>query len=415
MPINEIKTVAFIGAGTMGCFNSLLAGIGGYDAILYDIAPDMFQLTEMIQEIIGADLVQKHLFTATQVAEGRKHIHCETDLNKTIADADLVSESVPENLELKQTVHRQLDALCPPHAIITTNTSGILISEIEEVVLRGEQFAALHFHLGSTLVDILGGPRTSSLTIDILYRFVKSIYCAPHVNRKENIGYVYNAIAPGMIQVAATMVIQHKERVEDVDRAWMINSGDAFGPFGLMDLLGINVFYDGAQCLSRYPVKQKMTEVTMNLLQPYVDKGEFGIRVGKGFYNYPDPVFQKPEFLKPDPMDDARYQTMVNGIIIQALLVVIDDVADAAEVDRVWMLARQTDAGPFGWLDDKGLDHFLKEIKYPVYAGIHPTERMDEIIEFLSPFLVRSELGRQSGKGFYSYPDPLFRQPGFLI
>ncbi len=145
MPINEIKTVTFIGSGTMGCYNSLLSGIGGYDAVLFDVSDERLQLSEITQEVIGASLVEKDIFTAEQVAEGRKHIRLETDPVRAVENADLLSESVPEKLELKRSVHQQFDTLCPPHTIMTTNTSGLLVSEIEDVVQRGNRFAAMLF------------------------------------------------------------------------------------------------------------------------------------------------------------------------------------------------------------------------------------------------------------------------------
>ena len=384
MQIDEIKTVFLVGAGTMGCFNSLLTGIGGYDTVLFDVSEETLQLTGLTQEVIGAALVDQNIFTAAQVAEGRKHIRLETDPAVAAENADLLSESVPEKLEVKRAVHQQFDALCPPHTIMTTNTSSILISEIEDVVQRGDRFAAMHFHLLSTPVDLLGGPRTTTQTIDILYRFVKSLNCSPYINRKENIGYVYNAIFSGMTQAIAGMVIQNDERIEDVDRAWMINSKEQIGPFGLIDLVGINVYYDGVLNLSRYPHKQKMAEQMQKLLKPYVDRGELGMKTGKGIYTYPDTAYQNPEFLIADQQDNDRYQAMVNSIICHSLLVVIDDIVPAEEIDRVWMEVHHSEAGPFGWLDDKGIDCFLSEIKNPVYNGIYPTDRFEEIVAYLN-------------------------------
>ncbi|MBU2644155.1 hypothetical protein KKI24_05560 [bacterium] len=412
--MNEIKTVGFIGAGTMGCFNSLLTGIGGYEAILFDVSEETLLLTEITQEIIGGALVDRKMFTAAQIAEGRRHIHLERDPARAVAHADLLSESVPEKLDLKRSVHRQFDALCPPHTIMTTNTSGIPVSEIEDAVQRGDRFAAMHFHLGSPLVDIVGGPRTGGQTMDILTRFVKSIHCYPHINRKENPGYIYNAVSTGMTKVIVPMVVQYQERVEDIDRAWMLNSGEGAGPFGAMDLLGINVYYDGTLNAMRNPGKRKLFEGMLTILQPLVERGELGMKTGKGFYTYPEPAYQKPEFLKPDPQDNDRYQTMINGIILEALMVVSQDIATVEEVDRIWMLARYSEAGPFGWLDAKGIDCFLSEIKTPSYGQIHPMEQISTSEALLNPFLERSELGVKSGKGFYSYPDPLFRNPIFL-
>jgi enoyl-CoA hydratase/3-hydroxyacyl-CoA dehydrogenase len=400
MQINEIKTVCFVGAGTMGCFNSLLAGIGGYEAVLFDISEEMLQSNEIRQEIMGAGLVEQNIFTAAQVIEGRKRIRLESDPAKAVENADLLSESVPEILELKRSVHKQFDGLCPAHTIMTTNTSNMLVSEIEEGIKRGDRFAAMHFHLASTLVDIIGGTRTSRQTIDILSRFVKSINCIPYINKKENAGYVFNAVLRGMMDTALALVVQHKECIWDVDRAWMICGKKGVGPFGILDMVGVNVCYDGTLNTLRYPEKRELAEKMLKLLHPFIQKGDLGMKTGKGFYSYPDAAYQQPDFLKPDQNDANRYQAMVNGTIIQALLMVMDNVASFEDVDRTWMLATNLKTGPFGWLDDKGIDSFLSEIKNPVYDGIYPTDRMDDIVAFLSPFMGQSELGIKSGQGF---------------
>jgi len=383
MTIKEIKHVSFIGAGTMGCFNSLLAGMAGYDVTLFDISEEVLQLTEIVQEIIGAGLVEQNLFTAVEVLEGRRRIRLETNAARAVENADLLSESVPEKVELKRSVHAQFDELCPAHTIMTTNTSGILLSEIEDAVKRGDRFAAMHFHLNSTLVDVLGGPRTTGQTIDILSRFVKSMKCYPHINRKENAGYVYNAISMGMMQAIVQLVMKNKVSIEDVDRAWMIHSGEEIGPFGIMDLLGLNVVYDGSLSIARYPARREQGERMVTFLQPYMDRGESGMRTGKGLYTYPEPAYGKPGFRKPDPQDNDRFQAIINGLIIQALLLVIDEMASVEEVDRVWRLARQADTGPFNWLDDKGTNRFLAEISNPIFEGVYPTNRLDEVIAFL--------------------------------
>lgn len=117
-----------------------------------------------------------------------------TDPEETARGIDLFSESVLEQLELKRETHGKFDQLLPAYAIMTTNTSTLLLSDIESAVKRGDKFAAMHFHQPSLLVDIVAGPRTSSITIDIVKRFVKSQGQVYVVLKKERGGYLHNAM-----------------------------------------------------------------------------------------------------------------------------------------------------------------------------------------------------------------------------
>lgn len=415
MTIKEIRSVTFVGAGTMGCFNSLLAGIGGYDVTLFDVSEDTLALTEIVQEIIGNTLVQQNRATPAEVAAGRNRIHKETDPVRAAETADLLSESVPERLDLKRSVHRQFDELCPERTIMTTNTSGIPVSEIEDAVVRGERFAAMHYHLGSPLVDLLGGPRTSGQTIEILDRYVKSINCVPFINKKENIGYVYNAILPGMLKAALVMHQDYGVAVEDIDRAWMLHHQAEAGPFGVMDLVGINVYYDGSLESGRHPQRKEIGRRTQAFLQPYIEAGELGMKTGKGIYTYPEAAYYHPDFRIAQPRDNERYQVIIDSMITWALQLVTDGVATPEEIDRVWMLATASPSGPFGWLDAKGIDTFLSEIQNPIFEGIFFAGQLNDILSILSPYLDRNELGVKSGRGIYEYPDPLFSRPEFLM
>jgi enoyl-CoA hydratase/3-hydroxyacyl-CoA dehydrogenase len=284
--IDEINKVVFIGAGTMGCFNALFAGISGYEAILFDISDEMLQWAGYRLDKIGEFLAEKNLFTNAQIGAGRNHIHLESDPGKAVENADLLSESVPETLELKRSVHQQFDGLCPSHTILTTNTSNLLVSKIEDAVERGDRFAAMHFHLGSLFVDLVKGPRTSTKTMDILNRFVKSMTCIPHVHKKESAGYVYNAIMMGQSTACWSMAVDHKQRIEDLDRAWMIFNKEKIGPFGIMDFLGLDLYFDGNKGLLEDPERRELAQRTLDFLQTFMDKGELGIKTEKGFYTY---------------------------------------------------------------------------------------------------------------------------------
>lgn len=374
MTIEEIKTVCYVGAGTMGCANSLVAAVSGYDVVMYDVSPEGLARVAATQAEMGAYLVATGYCTADELAASAGRIRCESDLAKAVLDADLVSESVIEELSIKRQVHGELDSLCPARTIITTNTSGMLVSEIEDSVKRGDRFAALHSHLGSPLVDIVGGPRTSATTIDILQRYVLSVKNVPLVLHKENRGYVLNALIGPVVSTAMLLVIEGIASMEDVDSAWMKYQGAPMGPFGMMDLFGLNVVYDGWQHRNPDPVADVVRPKILALLESHLKNGELGSKSGKGFYSYPNPAYEQAGFINDKTDVSMPHYAMTAVLIGNAILLVSNDIAESDEIDRAWTVGMTLDTGPFTMLGKIGRDAFL-----PLLGGAAAFFTVDEM------------------------------------
>ena len=414
MPINEIKTVCYVGAGTMGCVNSLVAAVSGYNTMLYDVAPDNLNQVPQRHQEIAAFMVGSGYCTPEAVSEALDRITLSSELAQATAAADLVSESVFERLDLKRNVHQKLDVMCPPRTILTTNTSALLVSDIEVAVQRGDRFAALHSHLGSLLIDIVGGPRTSPDTIDILKRYVLSLGGIPMILKKEHPGYVFNAMVGPLNAMAMILVIKDHASWEDVDRAWMIYRQAPMGPFAVMDLVGLNVIFDSLQQVSADPGIEELKTQLIPFVAPFIEKGDLGAKTGQGFYTYPDPAFQQSNFLEGTADVSALYHAMIAALIQSAVLIAMNDVADPEDIDRAWMAATYLDIGPFGILDQIGLDEFLVILKNQVEQGLLFPENALQAEGYLQQYVARGELGEKSGHGFYTYPDPAYRKPDFL-
>ena len=415
MRISQIKKVCFVGAGTMGCYNSLLAGIAGYDTVVYDISEEALKRVPQGQAAIGNFLMAIGTFDAKRVTQGRSRIRFETDSRVAVQNADLLSESVFENLDLKRRIHSQFDELCPPETILTTNTSTIMVSEIEDIVRRGDRFAAMHFHLLAPLVDVVGGPRTSPETMDAIWRFVRSLACVPFTPAKERGGYVYNNLVPGLNYAATALVSEYKERFEDIDRAWVAIHHANIGPFALMDLVGIDVYYNAVLGASHNQKETRSAQMMIDLLQPYMDRGELGMKTGKGFYAYPNPAYSSPGFLTETQAREDIYKVLVNGVVFRAVQLAEEGIADFADIDRIWMINLRLNSGPFAWVDRKGIDVFLTEIESEERTMLFPQYDRDQVRRFLDPFLKEGRTGINSGKGFYHYPEPAFEAADFLV
>jgi len=358
--IEEIQTVCFVGAGTMGCINSLVAAISGYNVELYDISEETLKQVEQRYREFGPFLIGAGYCTPAALGAAFQRISVGSDLAKAVANADLVSESVPENRELKREIHQKLDELCPAKTILTTNTSNLLVSEIEDAVSRGDRFAALHSYLASKLVDIVAGPRTTAETIDILCRYVESLKLVPMVLKKENPGYVMNSLLQSLLMTANALVVEGAASVEDVDRAYMIHMKAPMGPFGIMDMIGLDLINSAmSQVQDTVWMVEPMKEKIAALFQTRVERGEFGTKSGKGFYTYPAPAYQQADFLEETGNESEIYQTLAIAFVRRAVTIALAEVADPEDIDRTWMVGTGIGIGPFGILERMGTDEFL--------------------------------------------------------
>ena len=352
MTIDEISTVLYVGAGTMGCANSLVAAVRGYDVVLHDARPENLEAVAHHHDEIAAFLVEVGFCGPDDVAAARPRISTESDLERAVADADLVSESVFEDLALKRDVHRALDQAAPSHTVLTTNTSALLVSDIEDAVERGDRFAALHSHLGSLLVDIVGGPRTSPATIDLLRRYVESLGAIPLVLKKEHPGYVFNALNGPVLSAAVELLLDDVAEVETIDRTWMTDRGAPMGPFGMMDLFGLDLVRDSWRRRGSGP--DALRSRAVELLTELVEAGKLGLKSGAGFYDYPDPSFQDPDFLTSGPTAPAASEALRSALITSAEHLVAQDVASPEDVDMAWMAATGQAMGPFAIKEQLG-------------------------------------------------------------
>jgi 3-hydroxybutyryl-CoA dehydrogenase len=437
MPIEEIKKVCFVGAGTMGCFNSLVTAIAGYEVNLYDVSQESLDMSEERQRVWGEALIERDFTTADAVEEGLTRIKRTTDAAEAAAEADLLSESVFEQVDLKRETHEKFEKLLPPHAIMTTNTSTILLSDIESAVENGKRFAAMHFHQPGRLVDLVASPRTSPETIETLKRFVRSQNQVGVVLKKEKGGYIHNTLYGAMLSTAMALHYTSAGTHQEIDQAWILNqrsyvddvSKVEAGPFGMMDYVGLNVVYDGIEGILKkdeeegllHDQKKEIIQGIVHNLKKYIDRGDLGMKTGKGFYSYPDPEYLNADFLEGVTENKDFSDPIINAILKQSILLVVDGICDVEDVDLSWMLTHSPAIGPFGIMDDRGIDLVSAQLKdqaaflEAMFGKDDPDlDELKRATDYLDDMIKKGETGKKSGKGFYSYPNPAYAKEGFI-
>jgi enoyl-CoA hydratase/3-hydroxyacyl-CoA dehydrogenase len=384
-PIDEIRTVAYIGAGMMGCVNSLVAAVSGYHVVLHDASADMLASVVERQSAIGAYMVGIGYCTPDDLTAGLVRVTTASELADALVGADLVSESIYEDREAKRSVFGRVDDLASPDTIITTNTSALMVSDLEDAVERGDRFAALHSHLGAPLYDIVGGPRTSPETIDILRRFVESLGGTPMVLKKEHPGYVFNSMNGQVMLMAMQLVLDRGATVETVDRAWMSDRSAPMGPFGMMDLFGLDLMRDSWSTPTNDAHREAVRKRVEPFLTEMVDGGRLGQKSGSGFYTYPQPAYQQPDFADAEPPSEAASNALMAALVIAAVTIEAKDVADRADIDAAWCAATGQTSGPFGILENVGVDSFIAVLDELQAERLIAAETADTVRSHLQP------------------------------
>lgn len=296
MKLQDIRKVLIIGSGTMGLRIGLQFAWSGFETFIYDINPESFDIARKVQSRIIQHLTEQGLMDEASATATLQRIHFSSDLEEAAREADLVSESVIEDLDVKRDVWRKVASLCPTHTIFTTNTSYLLPSQMAEDSGRPERFCAFHFHdvFHANVVDIMPHAGTESWVSDLLMELGPLMRQTPILVKKEAPGYVFNQMLMALIRAAGALVTYEIASIEDVDRSWMGNFKMDMGPFGILDAAGLDTAWHVTRN-QKDPRSQRFAE----LLRSYLDQGKKGVKTGAGFYTYPDPAYRQPGFIHP--------------------------------------------------------------------------------------------------------------------
>lgn len=302
MDIDDVRRVLVVGAGTMGQQIGLQCATHGYEVVLFDVEPSVLDLA--LERIGGYadELVAVGTVAPDDRDRALAAIATTTDATAAAEDVDIVSESVPEDPALKGRVFAELDRLCPERTVFTTNASSLVPSMFAAQTGRPDRFAALHFHQpvwSANIVDVMPHAGTSERTVDLLLAFARRIGQTPIRLRREHFGYVFNSMLNAVNREALTLAANGVVGLEDVDRAWMGIMKMPIGPFGIMDLVGLDTVWSITDFWAR-TLGDPQLEANAGFVKAYVDRGDLGVKGGRGFYAYPDPAYQRKAFVEGD-------------------------------------------------------------------------------------------------------------------
>lgn len=290
MDAADIRRVLVVGAGTMGQQIALQCATHGFEVVLLDESAGALDAAATRLDGLARHVADDTAFAGVDVAAAVARIVRTTDVAVAAADPDLVSESVPEDPELKGRVFAELDRHCPERTIFATNTSSLLPSMFADATGRPDRFAALHFHQpvwSATIVDVMPHPGTSGPTVTTLLGFAERIGQVPIRLHRESPGYVFNAMYNALNGAAITLAANGVASIEDVDLAWTTVTKMPNGPFAMLDHVGIDTAWHITDYWARATGDAQLAR-NAAFLKGYLDQGRAGTKTGKGFYDYPD-------------------------------------------------------------------------------------------------------------------------------
>ena len=224
-----------------------------------------------------------------------------TNLEEAVKDADILSESIPENPEIKKNFYEDLAKAANEKTIFTTNTSTTLPSDYAEFTGRPDKFLALHFANGiwdANVGEVMGHSGTDPKIFDRVVEFAREIGMVPIPIHKEQNGYVLNTLLVPLLSAAADLLFNGVADVESIDKTWMISTGVKMGPFGIMDIVGMQTMYNIDLMWGEKTKNEALVKRANLIKEEFIDKGKLGVSTGEGFYKYPNPRYEDPDFLK---------------------------------------------------------------------------------------------------------------------
>jgi 3-hydroxybutyryl-CoA dehydrogenase len=282
----KIQRIGVVGAGTMGSGIAEVCARAGLDTLVVDVDDAAVgRAADKIEKSLERAR-KKGILTDEQYAAAMGNVHFKTSLD-ALSDRDLVIEAIIESEEEKIDVFQALDKVCPPEAILASNTSSIPIVTLAKATSRPDRVAGMHFFNPAPiqpLVEIVNGLTTSAETIDVLEPFCRDVLQKHVIHCRDRAGFVVNMLLVPFLLSAIRMLETGYASPEDIDNGMKYGCAHPMGPLELCDLIGLDTIKAVADVL--YSEFNEPLYAPPPLLKRMVSAGLLGRKTAHGFFTY---------------------------------------------------------------------------------------------------------------------------------
>jgi 3-hydroxybutyryl-CoA dehydrogenase len=280
-PDVDQRPVAVIGAGTLGARIALMFSAGGSAVRIVNRSRDRAEAAKRFADEQAAEVRAELGLTASRSGE----VEIASSMDDGVPGAWLVIESVSERLDLKRRVFGDLDRLADPDAVLATNSSSHPSSEMLDEVRHPERVLNIHFLMPPQFnaVELMSSGRTDEDIIPALVERLPSYGLLPFRVLGESVGFIFNRVWAAIKREALMAVEEGVTTPADLDRIFTATLGAPAGPFRLMDQVGLDVVLDIEEHYAA--IREGIPEGPRTLLRGYVDRGDLGVKTGRGFYD----------------------------------------------------------------------------------------------------------------------------------
>ncbi len=318
----DYKKIVIIGGGVLGTQIAFQCAYSGYDTTILirkeDNKPKIKRALEKLKQTYIETLTEmtpKHNWARglgdpnnfnrekqIEIAENAlDKITITTIQGEALEDADLVIESITENMEIKRNLYEQISSLLPEKTVIVTNSSTLLPSKLAKYTKRPNKFLSMHFANSiwkNNILEIMGHEKTEQKYFDEIIKFGESIKMIPLPVTKEKSGYLLNSMLVPFLLSALDLYANGISDPESIDNAWTLGTGAPKGPFKIMDTVGLETVKNIVEQYQKVPtiinplLKKMMLPYNykgmLKIVNKYIEEGKLGKSSGEGFFKYED-------------------------------------------------------------------------------------------------------------------------------